>query len=259
LTSQSFTALAYALLRYPQDMCRSPSAFLWSSAMKKTFSVLALAAALGLAVSAPAQAGFFTFTGGTAGTIPGAGAVNDYLVPLFGGAASLNGYYGAQVSADIPGASALKFEFFGAEATYHNEFNFAGSELFDHAGGKIIAANLNAPLATFVTAFSGSGLLDFSFDYNNDFASVVNGANPNDASHTVGPNFFASCAPSGPGNPATCDSIYLFLDDGANGPDDNHDDFLVRVSVDVPEPSTLALFGAGLLAAGFVRRRRQRG
>lgn len=226
--------------------------------MKKTFSALILATALGIGVSAPAQAGFFTFTGGTAGTIPGPAGINDYLTPLFGGASSLSGYYGAQVSADIPAISALKFEFFGAEATYHNEFNFNGSEVFDHAGGKIIASDLNSPLATFVAAFSGSGLLNFSFDYNDDFASIVNGANPNDSSHSVGPNFFASCAPTGPGTPATCDTIYLFLDDGANGPDDNHDDFLVRVSVDVPEPSTLALFGAGLLAVGYVNRRRRR-
>jgi hypothetical protein len=227
--------------------------------MKKTLASLLLASAVGIGAAAPAQAGFFTFTGGTAGTIPGPVGVNDYLGPLFGGTSQLNGYYGAQVNADVPaGVTGLRFEFFGAEATFHNEFNFAGTELFDHAGGSIIAPNLSTPLATFLAAYAGSGLLDFSFDYNNDGGSVVNGANPNDAGHGVGPNFFASCAPTGPGNPATCDSIYLFLDDGANGPDDNHDDFFVRVTVDVPEPATITLFGAGLLAAAYVNRRRRK-
>jgi hypothetical protein len=222
---------------------------------------LALAGALSLGIAAPAQAGFFSFVGGTAGTIPGPGGINDYLGPLFGGASSLNGYYGSQVSVNVPGSGTLTIEFFGAEATFHNEFNLGATELFDHAGGSVIASDLNSPLATFSTAFTGTGPLAFSFDFNNDAGSVVNGANPDDSGHAAMANFFASCSPTGPGNPATCDTIYLFLDDAGNGPDDNHDDFLVRMTISetaVPEPATLSIFGAGLLAAYGARRRRQK-
>ena len=140
-------------------------------------------------------------------------------------------------------------EFFGAEAGFHNEFNFFGSELFDHPGGTIIAPNLGAPLGSFLTALVGFGVLPFSFDVNSDAGSVANGANPDDAAGAaLGPNFFATCNPfsgaAGSGG-TTCSSVYLFLDDGGAGPDDNHDDFLVRITV--PEPTTLGLLGLGLL------------
>lgn len=218
------------------------------------------AAALAIGIAAPAQAGFFTLNGGTAGTIPGGGGANDFLVPLFGGAPSLTGYYGSQISAVLPVGTTITFDFFGAEAGFHNEFNFFGSELFDHPGGTIIAPNLASPLATFSQLLTGAGLLPFSFDFNNDAGSVNNGTNPDDSAHLAGPNFFASCAPFGPGNPTTCDTVYLFLDDGGAGPDDNHDDFLVTITASVPsipEPSTLAILGSSLLAAGFAARRRR--
>lgn len=225
---------------------------------------LVTAAVLAIGLAAPAQAGFFSIVGGTAGTIPGPAGTNEYLTPLFGGAPSLTGYYGSRIDATIYGGGTITLEFFGAEAGFHNEFNFFFAKLFDHPGGTIIAPNLGSPLDTFSAPIIGAGTLLFSFEVDVDGTpgSVANGANPDDSAHTVaGPNFFASCAPTGPGNPTTCEQIYLFLDDSGAGPDDNHDDFLVRMTISataVPEPTSLSLFGAGLLAAYIARRRRQK-
>jgi hypothetical protein len=55
-------------------------------------------------------------------------------------------------------------------------------------------------------------------------------------------------------------SAWLFWDDSGAGPDDNHDDMIIRAvftpATSVPEPGTLAPFGLGLLGIGLARRKK---
>jgi PEP-CTERM motif len=223
--------------------------------------------AIGLAMAGPAEAATFTLIGGTAGTIQtSATTPNDFIGTYFPGP-QIGGFFGSQISFDSSLATAVLFEFFGAEAGYHNEFNLGSSELFDHPGGTVMASGLGAPLATFLAtlAGSGSGMLPISFDVNLNGTSiaVLNGSNPNDiGGAAIGPDFFASCNPFGSTAGAggtTCNALYLFLDDG-RGSDVDHDDFLVRVTaitpLSAPEPATLGLLGAGLLFVARSLRRK---
>jgi hypothetical protein len=208
----------------------------------------------------PASADPITIAGGTAGTIP-AGGSNSYVSAGFFPGPSIGGYYGATINVSVPVQSTITFDFFGADTQLHNEFNFFGSELFDHPGGTIISPNLNTPLATFSTTIVGSGALPFRFDVNSDASSVANGANPNNfGGGATGPNFFVSCNPFGgaAGSGGTnCSTLYIFLDDvgGKSG----YNGSLVRVSFpQIPEPASFGLMALVLTGLGMAARQRRR-
>ena len=214
---------------------------------------------ISFALGLPAYGAPITLSGGTASTIPGSQANNDFIPLLFGGP-QIGGYFGSQILFSAAPGWTLTVDFFGAEAGYVNSFVYSGNSVFTHNGGLKIASDLGSPLQTFSTSISGSGMLPFSFLVNRGAGSVMNGSNPNDfAGAARGANFFATCDPlrqaAGAGG-RDCDSVYLFLDDGGAGPDDDHDDFLVRVSV-VPEPATIVtgLVGFGLFVTRRLKRR----
>ena len=186
---------------------------------------------------------------GTYGSIPD-GAENDVLASIYGsGTTSRHGYYGSTVT--LTENALVTFTFLGFEAGYDNDFNLNGTERFSTED---YGSNTVTGISDSITVSLTAGLIDFSFDINNDSGSVVNGYNPNDSYHDGDINFFVSF--DGDASATSGNSLVLFLDDSGAGPDDNHDDFAVRMSVTpVPEPATIFLFGAGLAALGVFRKK----
>ncbi|HOD35388.1 MAG TPA: VPLPA-CTERM sorting domain-containing protein [Syntrophales bacterium] len=226
----------------------------------KRFIKCVLVAGIVMAFATGANAAIFSLQDPVPGQIPNLG-INNFIPTLFTGP-QIPGYYGAQVYVDAPAGTTFLAEFFGAEAGYQNTFLVDGVEYFNHPGGTIIAPNISSPLDTFSISIDSSftGLAPFSFDVNSGAGSVANGSNPDDsAGAAIGPNFFASFNPFAVpnGELPTGNVLYLFLDDGGAGPDDDHDDFLVRVTATpaVPIPAAVWLLGSGLIGLVAVRRR----
>lgn len=188
----------------------------------------------------------------TAGTLPAGGSDNDVLDAL--GIASLSGFFGSQIS--LSSAAKLTYTFIGFEAGYKNQFA-AGADVFDTE--TFVVNNIANPagLASF-TQDTSAGLLDFSFLTRGGASGIVNG--DDNTSFASTPDFFASII----GDPTSLSgtSLFLFLDDRGGGPDDDHDDFVVRIDIDemIPVPLPAAGFmlaGTALAGMGLMRRRRK--
>lgn len=149
----------------------------------------------------------------------------------------------------------LKYTYIGKEAAWLNALHVDGSQVFDTS-----ATSVGATVHS--SATTGSWL-DFAFSIiagGNAGHSVANGANnaPYQASPEAGyglHNFFLSYADE------TQNTVYAALDDGG-GPayapsawsDNDYDDLVVKITARVPEPSSVALLGLGLLGLSLARR-----
>jgi hypothetical protein len=188
-----------------------------------------------------------------------AGAVQAATVDISGAVSTTGGFnnFATQLNAALGGSAVLlapaslttvgqvhlTFTAIGAESGLNNSFSVAG------LGTLSETSNFGYPLVDLLTtAGSGSlagvfsGLLDGLLSFSN-FATNVN----------PGSGEFGVFAQGGAGEHSV---FFLAFDDNGAGPDDNHDDFLIRVNV-VPLPAGGLLLIGGLGALAAIRRRRK--
>ena len=195
-----------------------------------------------------------------AGSIPTGAQPNDGVVPVYG-ATPRSGYFGANVWL-VGGPATLTIEYFGSEAGFDNSFAFGGSTLFNTGGGTSPSGNFTgSALASTSVASVASGLLDFSFT--SPLGTVTNGSNPDNTTDGV-VNFFATFYDPNDGTATSGTVLDLWLDDAGANDDDDHDDMMIRLSVEggslttVPIPAAVWLFGSALLGMVGIGTRRAR-
>lgn len=213
--------------------------------MKK---ILAAAALLG---SASAQAGFIT--------VDGIAPIQDTIAVVanndFGDSLSALGVtnytFGASLGVTTNGF--VTYYYYGKEAGYNNTF-YAGDLSYTTGFTPTEQNYFGAPVEIGTVAVD-AGVLGFEFctqDYGlNNLGCISNAQNDGTELNSV-----RSIALN-----VSDSTAWLFWDDSGGGPDDNHDDMLVKAvftpSYAVPEPGTLGLLGMGLLAVAGSRRFRK--
>jgi len=154
-------------------------------------------------------------------------------------------------------AGSVAFYYYGKEAGYQNIFTASGTNgslIKDSGYSPTYTNNFGAPVAIGSVDVL-SGFLNFGFCSNSAPGQSVGCVN-NQQNDWLNLGSLQSIAFSVAGNVA-----WIFWDDSGAGPDDNHDDMLIKAVFtprSVPEPATLGLFGLGLLGVWAGARRRLR-
>lgn len=222
--------------------------------MTNSFLAGAAAVALSFGAIGVAQAGLLQITGGSDYVTPGN---NNFSSPWAGLVNASSAITVSTTAANVK----LTYDFIFKEAGYNNSFTtpFGG---FSNA---VATDNTVGLWASVFGVQAAAGALSFSFTtpaapgapLANGEAGKLVGGGPDNYSFFATTNAPGVAADIDSG--ATGDVVWLAFDDSGASNDDNHDDLIVRITATaVPEPGTLALFGAGLLGLGFARRARRR-
>lgn len=204
-------------------------------------SKLLTAGALATVMAAgAAQAATVNISGTNSTTGSGVNNFAGALSAALGGAAQLV----APASISSVGPVILTFSYVASESGYANSFNAIGAGPLNEPAGGIQQCGPNLLNCSFASV-SGtySGLIDGLLSFTSDLGT-----------YGLGDKEFGVFTQGGVGAHSV---FFLAFDDNGAGPDDNHDDFLIRVNVAaVPVPAAGFLLIGALGGLAALRRRK---
>jgi nitrous oxidase accessory protein NosD len=197
-------------------------------------AILGSALVAAVALAAPATAASFTVTAGSPiQAIPGN---NDFQGDL--AALGLTQYTGSGASVTLNLNRKVRFEYMGSESGFMDSFK----------GGSL------APFAEYNKMTWGPVLIGEDNFLAGAFTGVSFSSDFGVALSQIGDASFGIFLP-GSVRSYSSNVLYFGFDDQLSGIDDNHDDFIVRVTA-VPEPASWAMLIAGFGLVGITARRR---